>query len=267
MKTSQQYTALYTILSHALDGEIRAIAANWCLVVRTWSDTPATLIVCLTLGRRHQHMAQWCRGIQPSFSKCLGIQKICLGFKHFHRNVDIKYFEKSKKKKIMIWGIHYFITKLKTEIDVIPRSCFNTTFCLCGTVTYDMTLCKICKRCSFDCGIGQYSTRPRNKVWAYRRIPYSFEMTCIFPYRTKMNTVCIFSHDCQKFSTAQISVQLTDMTNDHLLYSMHAYNMMYRNTCSTAECGIGWSHNTSHSRNTTSECDNSSYCSGLFNSW
>ena len=36
-----------------------------------------------------------------------------------------------------------------------------------------------------------------------------------FQYRTKMNTVCIFSHDCRKFSTAQISVQLTDMTNDH----------------------------------------------------
>ena len=25
----------------------------------------------------------------------------------------------------MIWGIHYFITKLKTKIDVIPRSCFR----------------------------------------------------------------------------------------------------------------------------------------------
>ena len=25
----------------------------------------------------------------------------------------------------MIWGIHYFIIKLKTKIDVIPRSCFN----------------------------------------------------------------------------------------------------------------------------------------------
>ena len=25
----------------------------------------------------------------------------------------------------MIWGIHYFITKLKTKIDVIPKSCFN----------------------------------------------------------------------------------------------------------------------------------------------
>ena len=25
----------------------------------------------------------------------------------------------------MIWGIHYFITKLKTKIDVISRSWFN----------------------------------------------------------------------------------------------------------------------------------------------
>ena len=94
-KTSQQYTALYTTFSHALDGEIRTIAANWCLVVRTWGDTPATLIVCPTLGRRHQHVAQCCRNIQPSFGKCLGIQKVCLGFKRFHRNVDMEYFKKS----------------------------------------------------------------------------------------------------------------------------------------------------------------------------
>ena len=73
-------------------------------------------------------MAQCCRNIQPSFNKYLGIQKVCLGFKRLHRNVDKKYFFKSKKSeknKIMIWGIHYFITKLKTKIDVIPRSCFN----------------------------------------------------------------------------------------------------------------------------------------------
>ena len=25
----------------------------------------------------------------------------------------------------MIWGIHYFTTKLKTKMDVIPRGCFN----------------------------------------------------------------------------------------------------------------------------------------------
>ena len=32
---------------------------------------------------------------------------------------------KTLKNLIMIWGIHYFITKLKTKIDVIPRSSFN----------------------------------------------------------------------------------------------------------------------------------------------
>ena len=91
-KTSQQYTALYITYSHVLDHQIKAIAANWCLIVRTWGDTPATLIVCPTLDRRHQHEAQCCRNIQPSFSKCLGIQNVCLGFKRIHRNVDKKYF-------------------------------------------------------------------------------------------------------------------------------------------------------------------------------
>ena len=73
-------------------------------------------------------MAQCCENILPSFSKCLGVQKVCLGFKRFHRNVDKKYFLKSEnheKNKIMILGIHYFITKLKTKIDVIQRGCFN----------------------------------------------------------------------------------------------------------------------------------------------
>ena len=92
-------------------------------------DTPATLIVCPTLCRRHQNVAQFCRNIQPYFSKCLGIENVCLGFKRIHRNVNKKYFFKSKK--IIIWGKHYFITKLKTEIDVIPRSCFKLCMCVC----------------------------------------------------------------------------------------------------------------------------------------
>ena len=35
----------------------------------------------------------------------------------------------------MICGIHYFITKLKTKIDVIPRSSFNVTFSYLGMYT------------------------------------------------------------------------------------------------------------------------------------
>ena len=49
--------------------------------------------------------------------------------------------------------------------------------------------------------------------------------TCavFFLYRTKMNTVCIFSHDCLKLSMGQISVKLTDMTRRPGI--QHAYNM------------------------------------------
>ena len=89
----QNKSAIYCTLHHIFPRlEIKAIGANWCLIVRTWGDTPATLIVCPTLSRRHQHVAQCCRNIQPSFSKCLGIQKVCLGFKRIHTNVDKKYF-------------------------------------------------------------------------------------------------------------------------------------------------------------------------------
>ena len=58
-----------------------------------------------------------------------------------------------------------------------------------------------------------------------------------------MNTVCIFSPDCPKLSTAQISVQLAVMTDDHKTRRrsvnsirrpptmQHAYNMY---ACRTA---------------------------------
>ena len=102
-KTNQQYTTLYTTYSHVLDGKIKAITANWCLIVRTSGDTPATLIVCPPLGRRHQHVAQCSRNIQPSFSKCLGIHKVCLGFNQLLRNVDKKYYFKWKNS----WSVGY----------------------------------------------------------------------------------------------------------------------------------------------------------------
>ena len=114
-KTSWQYTALYTSYSYVLDGEIKAITANLCLMVRTCGDTPAALIVCQTPSGRHQHVAQCCRNTLPSFSMCLCKQKVCLGLNK----------SKNSEKKVMIWGIHYFITKIKTKIDVIPRSRFN----------------------------------------------------------------------------------------------------------------------------------------------
>ena len=37
----------------------------------------------------------------------------------------LKILKTLKKNKIMNWGKYYFIIKLKTKIDVIPRSCFK----------------------------------------------------------------------------------------------------------------------------------------------
>ena len=94
----QNKSAIYRTLHHifprlgrGFQGNRRLLAANWWLLVRTWGGYTATLIVCPTLGWRHQHVAQCCRNIQSSFSKCLGIQRVCLGFKRFHRNIDNKY--------------------------------------------------------------------------------------------------------------------------------------------------------------------------------
>ena len=68
----QNKSAIYSTLHHIfprLGRKIKAIAANWCLIVRTWGDTPAALMVCSTLGRRHQLVAQCCATIQPSFRR------------------------------------------------------------------------------------------------------------------------------------------------------------------------------------------------------
>ena len=103
-------------------------ALNWCGNRLIRGGSPAAPNTCSTLGRRHQHVAQFCRNIQTSFSMCLCIQKVCLVYSRIHKNVIKKYFFKSKnseKNNIMICGMYYFITKLKTKIDVIPRSCFN----------------------------------------------------------------------------------------------------------------------------------------------
>ena len=48
---------------------------------------------------------------------------------------------------------------------------------------HNNTSMTIYKRCSFEWDLEKYSTRPMNKVY------------CIFPYRTQMNNVYIFSHD------------------------------------------------------------------------
>ena len=38
----------------------------------------------------------------------------------------------------------------------------------------------------FSCDMAKYSTRPMNKVWAFRRTPFSLDKCFIFPYRTQI---------------------------------------------------------------------------------
>ena len=85
----------------------------------------------------------------------------------------------------------------------------------------------ICKRCSFECDIGKYSTCSMNKVWAFRRTLYSWNMCCIFPYFTRS---CHTWHNCHRF---EFKLQL--------------------------ECDMGWYRHTSHSENHPIECEKKMY--------
>ena len=91
----------------------------------------------------------------------------------------------------------------------------------------------ICKRCSFECDMGKYNTSPMNKVWAFRRTPYSLDMCCIFPYLTRNEQRLYFlarsSHTWHNYHRLQFKLQL--------------------------ECDEGWYRYTSHSENHCTECD------------
>ena len=101
-KTSQQYTALYTSYSHVLDDEIKAIAANRPLIgVRTWGDTPETLIVCPTLGRRHQHVAQCCRNTQPSLASVYVYKKSVWVLNRFIEMLIDRYLPMNSADKVL----------------------------------------------------------------------------------------------------------------------------------------------------------------------
>ena len=56
--------------------------------------------------------------------------------------------------------------------------------------------CKIryTKECLFECNMGKYSPRPRNKVCAFRRTPYSLERCCIFSISHEKWTTLVFCH-------------------------------------------------------------------------
>ena len=92
---------------------------------------------------------------------------------------------------------------------------------------------KICKRCSFECDMGNYSTRSMNKVWAFRRAPYSLNMCCIFTYRTRNEQRLYF-----------------------LTRSSHTYTRLpYIVLILQLEYDMGWYRYTSRSENHSKECE------------
>ena len=53
----------------------------------------------------------------------------------------------------------------------------------------------ICKRCSFECDMEKYSTRSMNKMWTFRRTPYSLiEHVLYFHISHEKWTTFVFSH-------------------------------------------------------------------------
>ena len=96
---------------------------------------------------------------------------------------------------------------------------------------------RICKRCSFECDMGKYSTRSMHKVWAFRRTPCSLNMCCIFTYRTKNVQRLYF-----------------------LTRSPHTWHILpYIVLNLQLECDMGWYRYTSHSENHSTECEKKYY--------
>ena len=81
-----QYTTSYTTNTHRLKpwdpGYMKNTDVNWRMKVSDRRDFSAVPIVCPSLGRRHQHVAQCCAKIRPS----LRAQTVCLSF--IFRNVQ-----------------------------------------------------------------------------------------------------------------------------------------------------------------------------------
>ena len=55
-KTDQRYSALSITYSHVSDGKIKPVAANWCLIVRTYPAEPG-YSHCAEPGRSDLHFS------------------------------------------------------------------------------------------------------------------------------------------------------------------------------------------------------------------
>ena len=87
--------------------------------------------------------------------------------------------------------------------------------------------------------MGKYSTRPKNKVWAFSEnlIHWTCFMCCIFPYRTK---------------NVQRLYFLTQ--SSHIWHTRHILQFKLQ-----LECDMGWYRYTYHIENRCTECEKYSY--------
>ena len=125
-KTTRQYTALYTTYSHVLDSRIKAVAANWCLIVRTWGGGGVRLQLWLSAQCWANGINIWPNAVGIS-NRPLGIQKFVWVNTEF---IEVLIKKKNLNQKILktikhdLW-IHFFIRWLKNKIYVIPQSSFQ----------------------------------------------------------------------------------------------------------------------------------------------
>ena len=92
---------------------------------------------------------------------------------------------------------------------------------------------------------------------ARKLTPFVFSHTIVQNFQRRKK---VYSWPTWQTTIRPADVQLIAFTA-HLLYSMHTTCWT---ACWTAECGIGWSRYTSHSGNTTSECEYSNNNAGEY---
>ena len=81
---------------------------------------------------------------------------------------------------------------LATLSDAVPALSIHMLVTISDTNYIINRWMKICKRCSFECDMGKYSTRSINKVWAFRQVP--IERVLYFHISHEKWATFVFSH-------------------------------------------------------------------------
>ena len=129
----------------------------------------------------------------------------------------------------------------------------------------------ICKRWSFECDIGKYSTFPKKRCEDLGE--YSFRRTCAVCSHIAQNwtNVCILSHDKVSHDITDIYCSSNPCKHDTLTQcwagvsppsttpGQHQPSIV--STCRVCwdYCDMGWYPYTSHSGNHCTECENKPY--------